>query len=432
MRTLIIVWLGQIVSIIGSGMTGFAFTIWVWELTHQATALALFGFFAQVPQILIIPIAGVIVDRWNRKYLMMVGDTVSGLLTITVLLLYITHNLQLWHLYLAVGVKGTFQQFQTLAFSASVSMMVPKQQYSRASSISFLASSSSRIIAPALAGTLYAVIGLVGILTIDITTFAIALLTVLLISIPQPPMTKVGKRRSISLKLDLYFGWRYVAARPGLLAMLLLVLVFVFAEKFGDSLLTPLILARTGNDTKVVGAVYSAAGLGGIIGALLVGAWGSFQPRIHAILLGMAGAGLSETVFGLGIIPLIWIPAQFCSSLNFPIMGSADDAIWLSKVKPELQGRVFAIRSIVIPISSALASLISGLLADRVFVPAMKPDGTLAPVLGWIFGTGGGAGIALLYVISSLSMLVVGLGGYAFRVLRDVEIILPDHDASRE
>jgi MFS family permease len=92
-RTLIIVWLGQIVSMIGSGMTGFAFTIWVWELTGQATSLALFGFFVQVPQILIIPIAGVIVDRWNRKYLMMVGDTVSGLLTITVLLLYITHNL---------------------------------------------------------------------------------------------------------------------------------------------------------------------------------------------------------------------------------------------------------------------------------------------------------------------------------------------------
>ncbi len=169
-----------------------------------------------MPQILIIPIAGVIVDRWNRKYLMMVGDTVSGLLTITVLLLYITHNLQLWHLYLAVGVKGTFQQFQTQAFSASVSMMVPKQQYSRASSISFLATSSSIIIAPALAGVLYVVIGIVGILIIDIITFAIALLTLWLVRIPQPTITKAGTRDSTNLKQDLYFGWRYVAVRPGL------------------------------------------------------------------------------------------------------------------------------------------------------------------------------------------------------------------------
>ncbi len=311
-------------------------------------------------------------------------------------------------------------------------MMVPKQQYSRASSISFLASSSSTIVAPALAGALYAVIGLVGILIIDITTFAIALLTVLLISIPQPPITKVGTRSSTSLKQELYFGWRYVAVRPSLLAMLVLVLLFVFADKFADSLVTPLILARTGNDTKLLGAVYSAAGLGGIIGALLVGTWNSFQPRIHAVLLAMVGAGLSQTVFGLGRVPLIWFPAQFCSSLNFPIMGSAHDAIWLTKVKPELQGRVFAMRSMVMPISSALANLIAGPLADRVFVPAMKPDGTLAPMFGWIFGTGGGAGIALLYVISSLGMLVVGGSGYAFRVLRDVEIILPDYDASAE
>ncbi|WP_375509311.1 MFS transporter [uncultured Nostoc sp.] len=432
MRTLIIIWLSQIVSIIGSGMTGFAFSIWVWELTGQATSLALFGFFGQVPQILIIPIAGVIVDRWNRKYLMMVGDTVSGLLTITVLLLYITHNLQLWHLYLAVGVKGTFQQLQELAFVASVSIMVPKQQYSRASSISFLATSSSIIITPALAGALYLVIGLVGILIIDIITFAIALLTLLLVHIPQPTITKLGMHSNTNLKEDLYFGWRYVALRPSLLAMLILMLLFSFAYQFSGSLATPLILARTGNDTKVLGAVFSAEGLGGIIGALIMVTWGSSKQRIHGVLLGMVGAGLSQTVFGLGITPLIWIPAQLCSSLNFPIMGSANDAIWLNKVKPEIQGRVFAMRSMVMSVSSALANLIAGPLADRVFVPAMKPDGTLAPMLGWIFGTKGGAGIALLYVISSLCMLVVGLGGYAFSVLRNVEKILPDHDASTE
>ncbi|MEH2411066.1 MFS transporter [Nostoc sp.] len=432
MRTLIILWLGQILSMIGSSMTGFAFTIWVWELTGQATALALFGLFSQVPKILIIPIAGVIVDRWNRKYLMMLGDTVSGLLTITVLLLYTTHNLQLWHLYVAIGVKGTFNQFQDLAFSASVSMMVPKEQYSRASSIGFLANSSSMIIAPALAGVLYPVIGLMGILIIDITTFAIAVSTLLLVDIPQPTITKVSTGSSTNLKQDIYFGWRYIAARPSLLAMLLLMLLFLFADQFCNSLFTPLILARTGNDTKALGMVYSAAGLGGIFGVLLVGAWGSFKPRIHGVLLGMVGAGFSQAVFGLGTIPLIWIGAQFCSSLNFPIMGSADDAIWLSKVKPKVQGRVFAMRSMVLPVSSALANLMAGPLADRVFAPAMKPDGSLAPMLGWIFGTGSGAGIALLYVISSLSMLVVGLGGYTFRVLRDVEIILPDYDANTE
>ncbi|MBW4630846.1 MAG: MFS transporter [Iphinoe sp. HA4291-MV1] len=430
MRTFIIVWLGQTVSIIGSNMTAFAFTIWVWQLTDQVTALALFGFFKQVPQVLITSIAGVIVDRWNRKYLIMLSDTVSGLLTIIVLLLYITHNLQLWHLYVAVGVKGTFEQIQELAFSASISMMVPKPQYSRASSIGFLANSSSVIIAPALAGVLYTVIGLVGILIIDITTFVIAVSTLLLVRIPQPSLVQAETQSHTDLKQELYFGWHYITARPSLLAMLALMSLFWFAYNLSNSLSSPLILARSGNDTKVLGIVSSAAGIGGIIGALLMSAWGGPKPRIHGVLLGMVGAGLSRTVFGLGVMPLIWIPAQFCSSLNFPILGSASDTIWLTKVKPEVQGRVFATHSLVVLVASAVGTLIAGPLADYVFEPAMMPNGSLAPILGWIFGTGGGAGIAPLYVICSLGMLLVGLGGYAFRTLRDVEIILPDHDAS--
>ncbi|MEH2007061.1 MFS transporter [Nostoc sp.] len=432
MRTFIIVWLGQTVSIIGSSMTAFSFSIWVWELTNQATALALFGFFAQVPQVLITPIAGVIVDRWNRKYLMIVGDTVSGLLTITVLLLYVTHNLQLWHLYVAVAVKGTFEEFQGLAYSVSVSMMVPKQQYSRANSMGFLVTFSSVIIAPALASTLYVVIGIAGILIIDIITFVIAVSTVLRAHIPQPSMTEVGIQSRTNLKEELYFGWRYVAARPSLVAMLILVSLFWFAFYFGNSLITPLIMTRTDNDTKVLGTVFSATGLGGFIGALLISVWSNPKRRIHGVLLGMMGAGLSQTVFGLGIMPLIWIPAKFCTSLNLPILGNAIDIIWMSKVKPEVQGRVFAVRSMMLLVTSALAYLIAGPLADYVFEPAMMSGGSLAPILGWIFGTERGAGMALLYVISSLSMLLLGLGGYAFRVLRDVEIILPDHDTSAE
>ncbi|MGI2902891.1 MFS transporter [Tolypothrix sp. VBCCA 56010] len=431
MRTFIIIWLGQAVSLIGSGMTGFAFTIWVWELTDQATALALFGFFRQVPQILITPIAGMIVDRWNRKYLMMVSDTVVGLLTITVLLLYVTDNLQLWHLYLAVAVGGIFDQIQELAYLTSVSMMVPKQQYSRASSIAFFVESSSAIIAPALAGALYVVIGLVGILIIDITTFVIAISTLLLIHIPQPTTTEAGTQSHANPKQELYFGWHYITARPSLLAMLVLGSLFWFTYTLGNSLLSPLILARTGNDTRILGTVASAAGLGGIIGALLLSSW-DIKHRIHRVLLSLIGAGLSQTVFGLGIMPLIWIPAKFCSSVNIPIFGSANDVIWFSKVKPEVQGRVFAIRSLVVLVASVVATLIAGPLADYVFEPAMKADGSLAPMLGWIFGIGKGAGMAVLYVISSLGMLLVGLGGYAFGVLRDLEIILPDYDANAE
>ncbi|ARV60178.1 MFS transporter [Nostocales cyanobacterium HT-58-2] len=430
MRTFFIVWLGQTVSIIGSGMTSFAFTIWVWELTGQATALTLFGFFSQVPQILIAPLAGVIVDRWSRKYLIMLGDTLSGLLTITVLVLCLTHYLHLWHLYVVVTVMGTFEQFQKLAYSASMSLMVSKKQYSRISSMSFLANYGSIIIAPALAGSLYIMIGLVGILIIDIISFAIAVSTVLWVRIPQPSMTEVNSQSHTNIQQDLSFGLRYIAARPSLIAMLVSISLFWFAYDIGNSLYSPMILARSGNDASLLGSLASAAGIGGIAGALLVSSWGGFKRQIHGMLLGMVGTGLIKTLFGVGMIPLIWISTQFCSSLTYPLLGSSSDTIWLSKVRPNLQGRVFAMRSVITLLTSATAYLLAGPLADYVFEPAMMPGGSLAPLLGRIFGTGKGAGMALLYVISALGLLLVGLSGYAFRTLRDVEMILPDHDAS--
>ena len=415
MRTFIIVWLGQTVSLIGSSMTAFAISIWVWKLTGQATALALFGFFMQVPQLLIAPFAGVIVDRCNRKLLMTIGDMVSGLLTVTILFLYLTKNLQIWHLYLAVGIKGIFEQFQELAFSASISMMVPKQQYSRASSIGFLASYGSTIIAPALAGALYAIVGLAGILTIDIVSFVFAVTTVLLVTIPQPAIAQTEPLSRSFIHQQVIFGFRYILARPSLLALLVSTSLFWFANEIANSLYSPLILARSNGNARLLGTIASAAGIGGVVGALLVSAWGGPKRRIHGFLLGMVGIGLCKTVFGVSRIPWVWAIAQFGSSLNFPLMGSSSDAIWLDKVKTDVQGRVFAAQRMCILAASTIGYAIAGPLADYIFEPGMKRGGDLAAVFGGIFGTGKGAGIALLYVISSLGLLLVGLSSYAFR-----------------
>ena len=180
-----------------------------------------------------------------------------------------------------------------------------------------------------------------------------------------------------------------------------------------------MILARTGNNARILGTIVSAAGAGGVLGASIVSIWGGPKRRIRGFLLGMAGAGLSKIVFGFGQALSIWIPAQFCSSFNFPILGSSNEAIWLAKVAPEAQGRVFATRAVIMQLASAFGLLIAGPLADRVFEPAMQPSGFLAAIFGPIIGTGAGAGMALLYAISSLGLLLVAIGGYACRLLRD-------------
>jgi MFS family permease len=426
MRNFLIVWLGQLLSTIGSNMTSFAIEIWAWEITGQATTITLVGFFSLLPSIIITPISGVIVDRFNRKFLMMVGDTVAVVSTIVILFLHLTNNLQIWHFYLTGAVVGTFNQFQSLAYSASVSLMIPQQHYARASSLGFISSYGSRIIAPALAGYLYTIIGFTGIWLIDISTFAIAISSLLLVSIPQPPLTKNENENIVNIWQELAFGWNYMITRKSLLALLLVSLLFWLPHDIGDSLYAPMILSLTNNDTVVLGSLAAAAGFGGVTGAIIVTTWGGFKRKIIGVLLGMIGAGVSKIVFGLGRIPLIWIPAQFCSSVNFPVSGSSDNAIWLAKIPANIQGRVFAAQSLVLQIASALGFLVAGPLADRVFTPALQSGGVLVGVLGGLLGTGTGAGISLLYVICAVWMLLVGIVGFFIPILRNIEDIIPD------
>jgi MFS family permease len=427
MRNFIIVWLGQLVSTIGSNMTGFAIEIWAWEITGQATTLTLVGFFSLLPSIIITPISGVIVDRFNRKFLMMVGDTVAVLSTIVILLLHLTHNLQIWHFYLTGAIVGTFNQFQSLAYSASVSLMIPEEEYTRASSLEFLSGYGSNIIAPALAGYLYTVIGFLGIWLIDISTFVVAISSLLFVSIPQPSTTTENDKLN-NIWQDLGFGWNYITTNKSLLALLIVNLLFWLPHDLGDGLYSPMIFSRTDNNTVVLGSLASAAGFGGVTGAIVVSIWGGFKRKINGVLLGMIGAGISKIVFGLGRTPWVWIPAQFCSSFNFPLNGSSDNAIWLEKVPSNIQGRVFAARSLLLQIASAVGYLIAGPLADRVFTPALQSGGVLFGMFGGLFGTGTGAGIAFLYVICAVCMLLVGLFGFLIPVLRNVEDILPDND----
>ena len=422
MQKFIQLWLGQTASMIGSSMSGFALTIWMWESTTQVTALALLMFFSQLPRILLAPVAGILVDRWNRKFLMAIGDAVSALLTLAILLLYISQNLQLWHIYVAAAVNGVFDQIQQLAYSAAIATMMPEKHYSRASSLSFLASYGASIIAPTLAGILYSVIGLSGIFTLDLATFTIAIATIVCVKIPQPAIASNPQPTRFHLLQELSFGFRYIVERPSLLALLVSVSLFWFAHDIGAALYSPMILARTGNNARILGTILSAAGAGGVLGASIVSIWGGPKRRIRGFLLGMAGAGLSKIVFGFGQTLSIWIPAQFCSSFNFPILGSSNEAIWLAKVAPEVQGRVFATRAVIVQLASAIGLLIAGPLADRVFEPAMQPGGFLAAIFGGILGTGAGAGMALLYAISALGLLLVAVGGYACRQLRDASV----------
>ena len=189
LRTFIIIWFGQFISSIGSSMTYFAIKIWAWELTNQVTTIALLSVFELIPSILITLVSGLIVDRINRKFLLIIADCIAAISTIIIGYLYLTDQLQIWHIYVTGAVNGIFSEVQFLAYSSSISMLVPKQHYTRASSMNSGIHYSSIIIAPALAGFLYYIVNLGGILLIDFISFTIAIATILKVRIPQPKRT---------------------------------------------------------------------------------------------------------------------------------------------------------------------------------------------------------------------------------------------------
>lgn len=425
-----IIWFGQLVSLTGSGMTIFALTLWAWQATGSATALALMSFFFMGPTILMSPVAGALVDRWSRKFVMILTDAVSGLATLTVLLLYLSGQLQIWHLYAVAAVVGAFQAFQWPAYSATISVMVDKKHYGRANGMMSLAEAGSAIAAPILAGLLIGLIGIAGVMTIDLITFLLAIGTLTVVHIPQPPkITADSDTQRSSLLQESLYGFRYILQRPSLLGLQLTLMATNLLAAFAYGVMSPMILARTENNAQILGTVLSVSGIGGVMGGLAMSAWGGPKRRVHGLLGGLALKSLlGMTLLGLGRSLPVWATAAFCSAFLIPIINGSNQAIWQSKVAPDVQGRIFAVRRLIAQITSPLGLLIAGPLADLLFEPAMRTDSILRDLFGGLVGAGPGSGMALMFVFAGMLGVAVGLSGYLFRVVRDAESLLPDHD----
>jgi MFS family permease len=429
MTNFLIVWSGQLVSFVGTGMTNFAVSFWIFRETGEAAALtwALFFFFA--PTILASPLAGAIVDRTDRKTIMILSDLAAGLVTLAWLSLLAFDRLQLWHIYLGNIISGLFNSFQFPAYSAAVTLMLPKEQYGRANGLISLAGSASQITAPALAGALLGPMGLVGIMTIDVITFLAAIAALLLARIPRPTQAAEERAGAGTLLQESLYGFRYIFQRPSLLGLQLVFFSTNLLSTVGFVLLVPMILARTGNDEIALASVQSIGAVGGVVGGLLLATWGGPKRRVHGVLMGMVLASLlGEVLMGVGQVLVVWTTAAFMAQLLIPFINGSNQAIWQAKVAPDVQGRVFSVRLLIAQMTVPIATALAGPLADRVFEPAMRPGGPLSESLGWLVGTGRGAGLSLLILITGAAGLFVGLGGYLFPAIRNAEDILPDHD----
>ena len=428
-----IVWLGQLVSMTGSGMTRFALTIWVWQETGEATALAIVAIFSFAPAIFFSPIAGAIVDRVSRKKIMIASDLAAGLSTVALLILFSTGHLEIWHLWAAGFFASAFESFQFPAYSAAITTMIEKKHYTRANAMLAMVQSASMIIAPALAGALLGFIGINGIMIIDIATFVFAVGALLLVTIPNPTETAVGRASRGTLLQESVFGFRYIFSNRSLLGLLFV--FFTTNLTFGLSmiLLAPMILSRTGNNAGILATTMTAFGVGGVVGGLVIAAWGGFKRRIHGVLLGLVFLSIfGQIVIGVGRSIQVWAAGAFLALFFMPLVNGSSQAIWQAKVSPDIQGKVFATRRLVAQISAPVAMIMGGRLADAVFEPAMASGGAFAQFFQPLVGSGPGSGMAVIFVFAGILGVIAASIGYLVPVIRNVETLLPDHDAPTE
>lgn len=423
-----LVWIGQIVSVLASAMSQFGLTIWMFQQTESATALGLMQVFFITPFLLISPIAGVLVDRHNRKMMMMVSDVVAGIATILILVFQSLGILEFWHLYFASVIYGLGMAFQWPAYSAAITTMIPKEQYARANGMMSLIEAGPGVIAPLLAGALLPVVGLTGLLLFDVVTFLFAVGVLMIVHIPQPPRTEEGRQGQGSIWKEAAYGFKYIFARPSLLGLQLIFFVGNLFSGIGYTLLAPMVLSRTANDSLMLGSVQTAGAVGGLIGGILMSAWGGFKRRVHGVLTGWMISGVGMAILGLaGGLP-VWIAGMIIGSLVGSLINASNQAIWQAKVAPDVQGRVFSARRLIAWFTNPISPIIAGTLADFVLEPQMRTTSALSETFGGLVGTGPGAGMGLIIFFCGLLAVGVGAVGYFIPAIHNAETVLPDHD----
>jgi MFS family permease len=425
LRNFLWVWSGQFVSSVGSAVSGFALAVWIFQQSGAVTLLSLTVTAATLPSLLALPFAGAIVDRYSRRVVMLVADSIAALATAATAVLVFSGTLRSWHVLLLVPINSAAGAFQGPAYNASVPMLVPKHALGRASGLNQLKQAVAIGLAPAIAGALLDRIGIGGVLVLDLATYLFAVATLMAVKIPRPPASAHAPRRDRSLMQDVAVAWSYLRERRGLFALIQVFMISALLVSFANVLYAPLMLSFT--TPARMGLAVSTGTLGMVLGTLLVAARGLPRHKVPVILGGLFLGGLAIAGTGMWTSVSAITAFIFFTMLILPAARGADDVLWQTKLAPDVLGRVFALRSLLLLGTAPVAYLLAGPLADGVFEPLLAPDGALAGTVGRLLGVGRGRGIGLMFVLVGAGTAMVAVAAYALPRVRRLEREVPDH-----
>ncbi|MFT3893548.1 MAG: MFS transporter [Anaerolineales bacterium] len=392
------IWTGQAFSLFGSALVQFALIWWLTQKTGSGTMLAFATLAAMLPQVVLGPFAGALVDRWNRRLIMIFADASIALATLGLIVLFATGLVQIWHVYVLMAIRSLGGAFHFPAMGASTRLMVPEKHLTRISGLNQTLQGVMNMIAPPVGALLIEVFPTQNVLLIDVGTAVLAILPLLFFSIPQPARVETPHETKQSLFADVREGLAYVRNWNGLLVVLSMAVLLNFLLTPTGSLMPLLITKYFGKGAFEFGLMDSASGFGIIIGGVLLSVWGGFRKKIVTSMLGIIGIGIG--IAGVALVPanlfiLAMISMGFSSAMT-PITNGPLGAIMQAKVRPDMQGRVMSLVNSAATAMAPLGLLIAGPVSDLI-------------------------GIRAWYLIAGLVTIFMGFLGFSLPAVMQIE-----------
>ena len=397
-----LLWSGDFVSAIGSGLTSFGLGVYVFQQTGKASLMALVTLLAFLPSLLLSAPAGVMADRYDRRLLMVIGDSLSAVGLIFILVCLFRGEAQVWQICVGVTISSIFTSLLEPAYKATITDLLTPKQYSKANGLVQVAGSAKYLISPILAGFLLSVSDIRLLIIIDICTFFVTVSTTLVV---RKGLQNKKKESTKSFTAELREGFTVLKDKKGVFTLVIMGAFITFCLGIVQTLASPMVLSFS--DSSTLGTLMTVVALGMLVSSLLLGGLSIERGYAKLLSASLFGAGVFMTLFGLR--ENIWL-IGFSGFLFFamlPFANASLDFLIRTNIDNKLQGRVWGLIGLISQLGYVVAYASSGLMADYVFAPMLLPDGALAQSVGKIVGTGAGRGIGFLIMLAGLLLCVV-------------------------
>ena len=370
MRRFFVIWGAQACSLIGSALVQFALVWWLTIETGSATVLAFAMMMAMIPQILLGPFAGALVDRWNRRHVMIWADASIALVTVVLIVLFATDLVQVWQIYLVLLVRSAGGAFHWPAMSASTTLMVPKKHLARVGGLNQAISGAVSIAAPALGAVLLLALPMWGVLSVDVITAAVAIAPLLFIKIPQPVRSLDDQGKVPTVFSDMRDGFRFLRSWRGAFILILMIMVINLLFTPAVTLMPILVTSYFGKGLVEFATMEMAIGLSFVLGGVILGVWGGFKSKVVTMLVTGMLAGIGTTIVGFAPETAFYVAVggMFFAGFMIAMVNGSASALMQATIPPDKQGRVFGLMGSLIVAMTPIGLAVAGPVADLVGV----------------------------------------------------------------